>query len=89
VTKKLYSEYLYLQVKVMLSLDGRAHSEMVSTQPEGAASAGTKGTANSNENASEGIVRVLMNLLHAWVQGILRVRRARSLVLYRLTVYIV
>ena len=39
----------------MLSLDGRAHSEMVSTQPEGAASAGTKGTANSNENASEGM----------------------------------
>ena len=39
----------------MLSLEGRAHSEMGSTQPEGAASAGTKGTANSNENASEGM----------------------------------
>jgi hypothetical protein len=50
----------------MLSLDGRAHSEMVSTQPEGAASAGNKGIANSNENASEGIVRVLMNLLHVF-----------------------
>jgi hypothetical protein len=39
---------------------------MVSTQPEGAASAGNKGIANSNENASEGIVRVLMNLLHVF-----------------------